>query len=105
MVHFPPFRQSVQGAISSVQHRLKRYRQLPPNGLAVFCGDVSTEAGGTKRILVDFEPLRPLSRSGYTCDSRFHAEEMVAMLDEEEGDAYGFIVVDGRWDKSSCCCC
>ena len=38
-------RQSVLGAITSAQQRLKLYSKVPPNGLVLFTGTVLTEEG------------------------------------------------------------
>lgn len=67
-------RQSVQSAISSVQQRLKLYRTVPKNGLVIFCGTIITEEGKEKLINMDFEAYRPINRSLYHCDNRFHTE-------------------------------
>ncbi len=93
-------RHSVLSALTSVQQRLKLYRKLPTNGLVLFCGegrDENDDASRTKRILVDFEPFSKISRSTYLCDSKFHVGELRSMLEAQEGDAYGFVVVDGRY--------
>ena len=41
-------RLSVLGAITSVQHRLKLYTKVPPNGLVVYCGTIVTDEGKEK---------------------------------------------------------
>lgn len=43
-------RLSVLGAITSVQHRLKLYTKVPPNGLVIYCGTIVTEEGKEKRL-------------------------------------------------------
>ena len=50
-------RQSVLGAITSTQQRLKLYNKVPPNGLVVYCGEIITAEGKEKRINMDFEPF------------------------------------------------
>ena len=88
-------RLSVISAITSVQQRLKLYSKVPDNGLAVFCGNITID-GTTKekKMLFDFEPFRPVSRSLYHCDSRFHTECLEELLADE--DRIGFIVMDGN---------
>ena len=93
-----------------MQQRLKLYRRLPANGLVIFCGTVcdgfggevekergKQKGGGGKRLLVDFEPFRKVSRSLYLCGSQFHVEPLWPLMEAEDaGEAYGFIVVDGK---------
>merc|ERR1719277_1141143 len=46
-----------------------------------------------KKILIDFEPFKPISRSHYMCDSRFHTEPLAELL--EDDDKFGFLIMDG----------
>jgi len=86
-------RNSVVNALKSIQHRLKLITKLPPNGLAIFCGTVSDEGKERKELTV-LEPIAPLSRFVYLCDSSFHVEQLREQL--QESDKYGFIVSDGH---------
>jgi len=86
-------RNSVVNALKSIQHRLKLITKLPPNGLAIFCGTVSDEGKERKELTV-LEPIAPLSRFVYLCDSSFHVEQLREQL--QESDKYGFIVADGH---------
>lgn len=45
-------RLSVLGAITSVQHRLKLYAKVPPNGLVIYCGTIVTEEGKEKKVII-----------------------------------------------------
>ncbi|CAG2102403.1 unnamed protein product [Medioppia subpectinata] len=87
-------RLSVQSAIISVQHRLKLYSRVPANGLVIYCGTVITDEGKEKKVNIDFEPFKPINRSLYLCDNRFHTEKLSELLVEE--NRFGFIVVDGN---------
>lgn len=88
-------RLSVLSALTSIQQRLKRYSRTPKNGLIVFCGEMNTEDGKEKekKITIDFEPFKPISRSHYLCDSRFHTEYLAELL--EDDDKFGFLIMDG----------
>ena len=66
--------QSVLGAITSAQQRLKLYNKVPPNGLVVYTGTVMTEDGKEKKVNIDFEPFKPINTSLYLCDNKFHTE-------------------------------
>ena len=67
-------RQSVLGAITSAQQRLKLYTKVPPNGLVVYTGMIVTEEGKEKKMNMDFEPFKPINTSLYLCDNKFHTE-------------------------------
>lgn len=47
-----------------------------------------------KRLLLDFEPFRPINVSVYFCDMQFHTEDLGALL--ETDPPFGFIIVDGQ---------
>jgi peptide chain release factor subunit 1 len=87
-------RLSVLGAITSVQHRLKLYTRVPPNGLVVYCGTIVTEEGKKKKVNIDFEPFKPINTSLYLCDNKFHTEALTALLADD--NRFGFIVMDGN---------
>lgn len=84
---------SVEAAINSTLGRLKLVNRVPANGLIVYCGTVLTEDNKEKKLTMDIEPFKPVSRSLYLCDNKFNTEELHRML--ESDDKYGFIVVDG----------
>lgn len=87
-------RLSVCGAIASTQQRLKLWPRVPPNGLVIYCGEVMTEEGKTKKVTIDFEPFRPINTSLYLCDNKFHTEAMQTLL--ENDDKFGFLIMDGH---------
>mmetsp|Transcript_18476 Transcript_18476/g.51742 ORF Transcript_18476/g.51742 Transcript_18476/m.51742 type:complete len:438 (-) Transcript_18476:1457-2770(-) len=87
-------RQSVLGAITSAQQRLKLYNKVPPNGLVLYTGTVVTEDGKEKKLNIDFEPFKPINTSLYLCDNKFHTEALNELL--EADNKYGFIVMDGN---------
>jgi peptide chain release factor subunit 1 len=87
-------RQSVLGAITSAQQRLKLYNKVPPNGLVLYTGTILTDDGKEKKVTIDFEPFRPINVSLYLCDNKFHTEALNELL--ESDDKFGFIVMDGN---------
>mmetsp|Transcript_77199 Transcript_77199/g.153086 ORF Transcript_77199/g.153086 Transcript_77199/m.153086 type:complete len:437 (-) Transcript_77199:390-1700(-) len=89
-------RGSVRSALTSIQQRLKRYGKTPKNGPVIFCGEMSNEDGREKekKVFIDFEPFKPISRSHYLCDSRFHTEYLAKLL--EDDDKFGFLIMDGN---------
>ncbi|KAF9594919.1 hypothetical protein IFM89_035483 [Coptis chinensis] len=66
-------RQSVLGAITLAQQRLKLYSKVPPNGLVLYTGTIMTDEGKEKK---------------------FHTEALNALWESE--DKFGFIVMDGN---------
>ncbi|KAL4567713.1 hypothetical protein LXL04_023305 [Taraxacum kok-saghyz] len=87
-------RQSVLGAITSAQQRLKLYNKVPPNGLVLYTGTIVTDDGKEKKVTIDFEPFRAINASLYLCDNKFHTEALNELL--ESDDKFGFIVMDGN---------
>merc|ERR1712025_1450892 len=87
-------RLSVLGAITSVQHRLKLYTRVPPNGLVIYCGTIVTDEGKEKKVNIDFEPFKAINTSLYLCDNKFHTEALTALLADD--NRFGFIVMDGN---------
>jgi peptide chain release factor subunit 1 len=88
-------RQSVVGAMTSSQQRLKLYKQTPNNGLVLFCGTIFGDDGKTeKKLMIDFEPFRAVNTSLYYCDNKFHVGDLKSLL--ENDDVFGFIIVDGN---------
>ncbi len=85
---------SVQSAITSTREKLKLYKQTPPNGLIVFCGQILMEDGKTeKKMTLDIEPFRPAQAFMYKCENRFHSSCLQYLLEDDE--KFGFIIVDG----------
>lgn len=87
-------RQSVLGAITSTQQRLKLYNKVPPNGLVVYCGEIITAEGKERKINMDFEPFKPINTSLYLCDNKFHTEALSELLEADQ--KFGFIIMDGN---------
>jgi len=86
-------RLSVCGAISSLSERLKRYNNIPENGLALYCGTVLTVDNKEKKLCIDIEPFKPINTSLYMCDNKFHVDPLRDLL--EADSKFGFIIMDG----------
>ncbi|KAJ3325441.1 Electron transfer flavoprotein alpha-subunit [Boothiomyces sp. JEL0866] len=82
-------RAAVQSSLTSLKEKLKQYKSLPQNGLALFSGNTSTD-----KICTAIEPPKPLARSYYQCDKVFHLDFLQEMLVSSE--SFGFIIVDGN---------
>ena len=85
---------SVLKGINTVKERLKLYNNIPPNGLFIYCGEVIAQSGkGEGKIVLNFEPYKPIKTTCYRCDSKFVTEPLEELL--VSSDRYGFIIVDG----------
>ncbi|MCA1820125.1 MAG: peptide chain release factor aRF-1, partial [Halobacteriales archaeon] len=85
---------AVTGALTSILARLKNYKATPPNGLAIFVGDVSVGAGKTQSVAHLIEPPLPITTYQYRCESTFNLEPLKALGQAE--DTYGLIVIDRK---------
>ena len=84
---------SVLSAITSVQQKLKLYKKTPPNGLVIYSGTIMME-NKEKKLSIDFEPFKPINKSMYLCDNKFHVEPLKVLLATDE--KYGFVIIDGN---------
>jgi peptide chain release factor subunit 1 len=73
-------RLTILGPITAVQHRLKLYAEVSPNGLIIYSGTIVTEDGVEKKVNVDFEPFKAIYTSYYSCDYKFHTEALSVLL-------------------------
>jgi peptide chain release factor subunit 1 len=85
-------RTAVVTALETITRKLKEYKQTPPNGLALFCGNVSEKEGGQDIKIWAYEPPKPLNVRMYRCDKNFVIEPLKQMLEVEE--VYGLLVID-----------
>ncbi len=67
-------RSSVLTAITSAIQFLKSLKTLPKNGVCLFCGLVDTDDNKKRHMNIKIEPLKPVTKFMYLCDSRFHVE-------------------------------
>ncbi|MFH0971435.1 MAG: peptide chain release factor aRF-1 [Candidatus Micrarchaeota archaeon] len=86
---------NVQGAIERLMQYLKLLgHKAPPNGIAIFCGNVSEFEGKSDIRLITIIPPSPLTTSFYRCESTFQLEPLAEML--EQIGSYGLVVMDGK---------
>jgi peptide chain release factor subunit 1 len=86
-------RKNVQDAIVKVTQRLKLFKQVPENGLVIFCGAIPQNGPGSEKIeTYVISPPEPIQVYLYRCDSRFHTEYLKEFLIEKE--TYGILVLD-----------
>ena len=85
-------RKNVLGALEKVAQHLTLFKQTPPKGLVIFCGNISEREGVSDIQLFSFEPLEPLSVRVYRCDQEFVLEPLRDMLEVKE--VYGLLIVE-----------
>src|SRR3989344_6105970 len=87
-------RKNVTDALERMIQYLKKYKQTPPNGLAVFSGNVAEREGQSDVQVWAIEPQVPLNIRMYRCDKEFILEPLEDMLLIK--DVYGLVVLDNR---------
>nr|Q5CD84.1 RecName: Full=Eukaryotic peptide chain release factor subunit 1; Short=Eukaryotic release factor 1; Short=eRF1 [Loxodes striatus]BAD90946.1 eukaryotic release factor 1 [Loxodes striatus] len=86
---------AVQDAIISTKQKLSVIKQIPPNGLILYCGKFIGEDEKTeKQILEVLEPLRAINTTFFLCENTFYTQPLRDMLQEQ--DKFGFIIMDGN---------
>lgn len=85
-------RKNVLGALEKVAQHLTLFKQTPPNGLVIFCGNISEREGQTDIQLFSFEPIQPLTTRIYRCDQEFVLEPLYDMLEAKE--VYGLLIIE-----------
>jgi len=73
---------------------LRLFKKTPPNGLAVFSGNFSSQEGKVDIEVMSLEPPIPLNMRLYRCDQSFVLDPLKEMMDVKE--TYGLIVMDRR---------
>jgi peptide chain release factor subunit 1 len=87
-------RKNVINALEKASRKLKEIKQTPPNGLAVFAGNVSDVEGKEDMQAWAVEPPKPLKIRLYRCDQTFVLEPLEEML--ENDDVYGLLIIERK---------
>jgi peptide chain release factor subunit 1 len=87
-------RKNVQAALEKMIQHLRGFAKTPPNGMAVFAGNVASIEGKQDLKIWSIEPPVPLNTRIYRCDKHFITDILEEMLVEH--DAYGLVVLDRR---------
>lgn len=89
-------RNNVLDSITSLIQRLRLYKEVPPNGLILYSGQIPVNnAAGTERSeLYVIEPPEPISIFKYYCSSQFLLEPLYDMLKEK--GTFGIINIDNK---------
>ena len=84
-------RKNVMTALDKMLNAVKQYKKTPPNGLALFSGNVGGE-GKDEFVVYAIEPPAPITSRIYRCDQRFVVEPLEDLLESQE--SYGLLVID-----------
>lgn len=87
-------RKNVISALEKILQHLKLYKQTPPNGLGVFCGNISPDEGTTDLRVWSVEPPNPINVRIYRCDKEFVLDPLLEQVEHKE--TYGLVVMDRR---------
>ena len=87
-------RNNVLDALDKIVRHLKTLKKTPPNGLALFCGNVSKVEGQQDLKLWEMELPLPLKTRLYRCDKDFVLEPLEEMLEVDE--VFGLLVMDRK---------
>lgn len=85
-------RSAVTDSIDMIIRFLRGTKTTPPNGVALYAGNVSEKEGVSDIKLWAIEPPKPLRVRMYRCDQVFVTEPLREMLQTDE--VYGLIVID-----------
>jgi peptide chain release factor subunit 1 len=85
-------RKNVINALEKAIRKLKEYKQTPPNGLAIFSGNVSTVEGKEDLQIWAIEPPKILKIRIYRCDQTFVMEPLQQMLESDE--VYALLIIE-----------
>ena len=85
-------RKNVIAALEMIIRELKNHNFTPPNGMAIYCGNISDKEGESDIQLWVYEPPKPLNVKIYRCDQEFIVEPLRDMASVQE--VYGLLVID-----------
>ncbi len=87
-------RKNVTDSLERMIQHLRLYPKTPPNGLAVYAGNVAEREGQQDIQVWSVEPPEPLNTRIYRCDKSFELDLLRDMLETKE--VYGLVVMDRR---------
>ena len=85
-------RKNVINALDRAIRKLKDIKRTPPNGLAVFSGNVTMVDGRESLEVWIIEPPKKLKIKIYRCDQTFVLEPLKEMLETDE--VYGLLIIE-----------
>jgi len=91
-------RKNVVSALDRIINFLRKYieahKRTPPNGMAIFSGNIAEEEGATDIALYWIEPPEPITVRMYRCDQEFVTEPLREAIETKE--SVGLLVLDSK---------
>ncbi len=87
-------RKNVETALEKMIQHLRIVGRTPPNGIAVFSGNIAEQEGKQDFRVWSVEPPAELNQRIYRCDKQFVLEPLQKFLEPKE--VYGLVVMDRR---------
>src|SRR3990167_3093347 len=87
-------KKNVQGALEKMSQPLPGFPKTPPNGLAVFSGNIAAGEGKQDFRVWSLEPQAPLNVRIYRCDKKFVTDIFEEIMVDH--NVYGLVVLDRR---------
>ena len=87
-------RNNVCDALEKIISYFKTFKSTPKKGIAVFCGNISTNPSKTVIELFSMVPPMELNITAYRCDSTFFLDPLERLTNVE--GSYGIVVMDGK---------
>lgn len=87
-------RKNVTESLEKIIRELKNYKTTPPNGLGIFCGNVSPVEGQTDIQIWEIEPPEEVGIRLYRCDKEFVTGPLLEMTEVDE--IYALLVMDRK---------
>ncbi len=87
-------RKNVIDSLDKISRQLKLIGQTPPNGVAVYAGNVSDVEGKDDYKIWTIEPPKPLKIRMYRCDQTFVLDPLKEMVVTDE--VYGLIIIERK---------
>ncbi|MBN2250572.1 MAG: peptide chain release factor aRF-1 [Candidatus Altiarchaeota archaeon] len=87
-------KKNVVDALEKAIQHLRLFKQTPPNGLALFSGNVSEREGVQDVRVWSLEPPEPIKIRMYRCDKEFITGPLEELITPK--DSYGLIAIDNK---------
>ena len=88
-------KKNVQDGLTKAMEQLKLYRKIPPNGLVIFAGTISSgQLGVGDMETYVLEPPEPIGIYYYRCEHRFILDHLYDLLRTEE--SFGIVIIDAK---------
>lgn len=88
-------RKNVQDALTKAMERLKLFKTVPKNGLAIFSGNIQGDSErDSSMVTFVVDPPEPINTYYYRCEHRFKLDPLYEILESE--DSFGIVVIDAK---------